>query len=65
VHVAILRNDRTQLTLSSFGLSIDEFEALTSHILTFNDRPDLMLRYREQADARVREFERRMLETQE
>jgi hypothetical protein len=62
VQVAILRNDVTQLTLSTFGLTIEQFQDLTSHIGTLNDRPELMLKYREQADARVEEYERRLLE---
>ncbi|TMB64711.1 MAG: hypothetical protein E6J43_13120 [Chloroflexi bacterium] len=60
VFVALLASNETELMISSFGLTLPQFQELPAHIGVINDRPDVMLRYREQADARVKAYERRL-----
>jgi hypothetical protein len=60
VHVAVLRNDSVKLTLSTFGLTIEQLQELTTHIGPLNERPELLVKYREQADARVNEYVARL-----
>jgi len=60
VYVAVLRNDSMKLTLSTFGLTIEQLQELSADIWPLNERPDLMLEYREQADARMEEYVARL-----
>jgi hypothetical protein len=62
VFVAVFNSERISLTLSTFGLTIEQLAELCGHIGPLNEQPDLMIMYREQADARWKAHERRLIE---